>query len=164
MLWSHIHTVPGSAGAAVPHSLRLGGAQTPGRKPPHASIWGRGGRQMLAAGPPGSRMGGQGSVTMRGTTARDQLPPGQDEAQCKARVTKARGGLRTRSRPAQGPARRGSDLHRAPCSCPWPVVCPCSLSHTAHVPPIRTPVVHTHTHMNPSAQARHTVCAHLEAI
>lgn len=80
MLSNHIHTEPGSASAAVPHSLRLGRAETPGRKPPHVSIFGVGVGKCWPLGPQAAKWVARDQSPLRGTTAGDQLAPRTEQS------------------------------------------------------------------------------------
>lgn len=83
---------PGSASAAVLHSLRLGRVETSGRKPPHASIWGGGGKHR-SQGPQAAEWVARDQSPLRETTAGDQLAP-KTEQSLSAKPRGERSGLR----------------------------------------------------------------------
>lgn len=79
MLSNQIHTEPGSASAAVPHSLRLGRVEIPGRKPPRAPILGGGGKHWPQA-PQATEWVARDQSPLRGTTAGDQPVPRTEQS------------------------------------------------------------------------------------
>lgn len=118
----------------------------------HFGGWGE---QILASGPPGSQMGGQGSITIVwGHSRRPAGPQDRTKPQRKARVTKTMGEVRARSRAA------GAGLEGLrPSKCPMLVFTPrCTpMFSLTHDPCTHSPAhsqsAHTHTYTNQSAQA-----------